>query len=94
MDTPLYEQIPPRLRRGIGLDVAKQSFDAAVLRPAQPRPTRGRGKSAFLRDIPVHRFARNRQGITECMQWVHSVIGDGVQAECLHVCMEAITPKA
>jgi transposase len=48
----------------VGADVAKESFDAALVRPGQHYP------STPLRDVPVATFARNKDGVREFLAWL------------------------
>jgi len=87
MATSLYEQIPQHstspVLHWIGMDVAKSSFDAAVVRAGQHYD------AATFRDVPVHTFARTRAGVKACLAWLRSALAEGVRPEHTRVCMEA-----
>ena len=50
----------------VGADVAKKTFDAALLRPGlHYSPT-------TLREVPVAHFARSDQGVTDFLGWLRT----------------------
>jgi len=55
----------------LGIDVAKKTFDAALVSPGAHYP------QTPLRDVPVQTFARDACGVTHCLDWVHQQIPDG-----------------
>ena len=48
----------------VGADVAKKTFDAALVRPGQHYP------STPLREVPVATFTRSIEGVKEFLSWV------------------------
>jgi len=52
----------------VGIDVAKATFDAAVVGPHQYYP------DTPLRDIPVQSFARCEQGVDDLLDWLGTVL--------------------
>jgi len=66
-----------------GLDVAKATFDAALVRRGQ-----GFGDTA-LREVPVETFARTRQGVGLFVAWLEA---QGVEVDEVRVVMEATGP--
>jgi len=64
----------------VGLDVAKGSFDAALLRPGQRFP------QTPLREVPVDSFARTPQGVHAFIDWIRA---QRVEPDTVRVVMEA-----
>lgn len=52
----------------VGIDVAKATFDAAVVGPHQYYP------DTPLRDIPVQSFARSEQGVGDLLDWLDTLL--------------------
>ena len=59
----------------VGVDVAKKTFDAALVRDGQKWPC------TPLSSVPVHSFVRTREGVGEFLSWLDSLItGDEAPA--------------
>ena len=67
----------------VGIDVAKKTFDAALVRPGQHYP------ETPLRDVPVKTFAREPQGVEEFLAWMRELVREAAQAPTVRVIMEA-----
>lgn len=67
----------------VGVDVAKKTFDAALVRDGQ------KWSSTPMASVPVHSFARTREGVDEFLAWLDSLAdGDGTACTA-RVVMEA-----
>ena len=58
----------------LGLDVAKKTFDAALVSPGAHYP------QTPLRDVPAQTFARDDRGVTQCLDWVRAQLPEGATA--------------
>jgi len=67
----------------IGIDVAKKTFDAALVRPGQHFP------ETKLRDVPVERFSRDPQGVEQFVAWWRGLLKQAPQAPAVRAIMEA-----
>jgi transposase len=67
----------------IGIDVAKKTFDAALVRPGQRFP------QTALREVPVDTFARDRQGVQKFLEWMRQLVANEPEAPEVRVVMEA-----
>lgn len=67
----------------IGIDVAKKTFDAALVGPGQ------RYQPGVLRGVPVDTFARDRQGVQKFLAWMKALVADHPQPPQVRVVMEA-----
>lgn len=63
-----------------GVDVAKETFDAALARADQRYP------QTPLSQVPARRFARTAQGVAEFAAWLDELVGE---KDAVRVCMEA-----
>jgi len=67
----------------VGIDVAKKTFDAALVRHGQKWP------ATPLANVPVRNFTRTRQGVLDFLQWLDTMtIPDGLCGR-VRVIMEA-----
>ena len=67
----------------VGADVAKKTFDAALLRPGlHYSPT-------TLREVPVAHFARSDQGVTDFLGWLRTQLGQVAAPVSVRLVMEA-----
>lgn len=73
MNAVIAENTEPQQQYWIGADVAKKTFDAALVRPGQHYP------STPLREVPVATFARSLDGVKEFLSWMASQL-DGVSS--------------
>jgi transposase len=67
----------------IGIDVAKKTFDAALVRHGQKWP------ATPLAEIPVRNFARTPQGVEDFLQWLDALVSAVDPPICVRVIMEA-----
>lgn len=67
----------------IGADVAKKTFDAALVRPGQHYP------STPLRAVPVATFARSPEGVREFVSWLADQLRAAASPVSVRVVMEA-----
>lgn len=63
-----------------GVDVAKDTFDASLVRSGQRYP------QTPLSQVPARRFARTAQGVAEFVAWLDELVG---KKDAVRVCMEA-----
>lgn len=63
-----------------GVDVAKDTFDAALVLGGQRYP------HTRLSQVPARRFERTEQGVSEFVAWLDERVGD---KDAVRVCMEA-----
>jgi len=71
------------LNHWIGMDVAKQTFDAALVRDGQKWP------ATALADVPVRTFARTRQGVHDFLQWLDTLVAADAHSTNVRIVMEA-----
>jgi transposase len=67
----------------MGIDVAKKTFDAGLVRPGQ------RFCVTQLREVPVQNFARTVQGTGQCLDWMRRQLADFTQPPSVRAVMEA-----
>ena len=67
----------------IGIDVAKKSFDAALVRPGQHFP------ETPLRTVPGETFSRDPQGVEKLLAWMREQLKEAPEAPTVRVVMEA-----
>lgn len=67
----------------IGMDVAKKTFDAALVRPDQHFP------QTALRDVPVETFSRDLQGVKAFVTWMREQLKDADGKPVVRALMEA-----
>jgi transposase len=67
----------------VGIDVAKLSFDAALVQADQHYP------STPLSAVPVRTFARTAAGVEACLTWLKTLPQGGLNAKTMRACMEA-----
>lgn len=67
----------------VGLDVSKQTFDAAVLTPGRVGP------AAALATLPTRAFARTPEGVLDFLHWLDTLVGDGEPDPAPRCVMEA-----
>jgi transposase len=67
----------------IGIDVAKKTFDAALVRPGQHFP------ETPLREVPVETFARDPRGVEKFLAWMRGLLTEAPQAPTVRAIMEA-----
>jgi len=67
----------------VGADVAKQTFDAALVSPGQHYP------STPLRDVPVATFARSVEGVNEFLSWLAAQLRGVSSPVSVRMVMEA-----
>jgi transposase len=67
----------------IGLDVAKKTFDAALVYPGQRYP------DTPLRTVPVQTFARTKEGVRKFLTWMGTLMPHDAQAPAVRAVMEA-----
>ena len=67
----------------VGVDVAKKTFDAALVRHGQKWP------ATPLAEIPVRTFTRTVEGVTEFLEWLDAFPADLNPSPQVHVVMEA-----
>lgn len=67
----------------IGIDVAKKTFDASLVRPGQHFP------DTPLREVPVDSFARTPEGVTQFLQWMRRELGQPSPAPSVRAVMES-----
>jgi transposase len=67
----------------VGVDVAKKTFDAALVRPGQKYPM------SPLSSIPVEEFARTPAGVTSFLRWLDACLTDDERLRPVRVVMEA-----
>jgi transposase len=67
----------------VGADVAKETFDAALVRPGQHYP------STPLREVPVATFARSIDGVKEFLSWLADRLRDVSTPVSVRMVMEA-----
>jgi transposase len=65
------------------MDVAKQTFDAALVRPGQHYPL------TPLRTVPVAGFARSAEGVKEFLSWMGAQLSDIQSPVSVRAVMEA-----
>ena len=61
----------------IGVDVAKKTFDAALVRDGQ------KWSSTPIASVPVRSFARTREGVGEFLVWLDTLMRDGGTARAV-----------
>jgi transposase len=83
MNTAIAEKDKDRDTYWIGADVAKLTFDAALLRPGQHYP------STPLREVPAATFARSIEGVDEFLSWVAGQVAQVSSPLSVRVVMEA-----
>jgi transposase len=66
----------------IGVDVAKATFDAALVRPGQHYP------AMPLREVPAERFERSARGVEALLRWMGNQLKDVPEPQ-VRVVMEA-----
>jgi len=67
----------------VGVDVAKKTFDAALVRDGQ------KWSSTPMASVPVRSFARTREGVGEFLVWLDTLVRDGDTPCTARVVMEA-----
>jgi len=67
----------------IGLDVAKKTFDAALVYPGQRYP------DTPLRTVPVQTFARTKAGVSQFLKWMAALMPADTPAPSARAVMEA-----
>jgi transposase len=67
----------------IGIDVAKKTFDAALVRPGQHFP------QTPLRTVPVETFSRDPQGVEKFLAWMRGLLKEAPEAPTVRAVMEA-----
>jgi len=67
----------------MGIDVAKKTFDAALVAPGQHFP------QTPLREIPVQTFARDPQGVKKCLAWMRGLLAPTSAPLTVRAVMEA-----
>lgn len=67
----------------IGIDVAKKTFDAALVRPGQRFP------QTQLREIPVETFKRDPGGVQTFLHWMNGLVVQEPEPPQARVIMEA-----
>jgi len=67
----------------VGMDVAKKTFDAALVRPAEHFP------ETALRAVPVETFSRDRQGVARFLAWMRALLQGVPGAPTVRAVMEA-----
>jgi transposase len=67
----------------MGMDVAKDTFDAALVRPGQHYP------QTPLREVPVKTFSRDPQGVAQCLTWMRTVLHKAPAPPTVRGIMEA-----
>ncbi len=67
----------------VGADVAKATFDAALVRPGQHYP------ATPLRAVPVDTFARNAEGVGQFLDWLAAQLRDVGAPVSVRMVMEA-----
>ena len=72
----------------LGIDVAKETFDAALYQPTDT------GRERPMREIPVRHFDRTPEGVQQCIQWLDRLMqraedGDVGPAAGVRAVMEA-----
>jgi transposase len=73
----------PKCTHWLGLDVAKATFDAALVRAGQKYP------ATPLASLPVRRFARTSEGVRELLQWLEPLVAPTAPAPEVRAVMEA-----
>ena len=73
----------PQSPHWVGIDVAKNSFDAALVRDGQKYP------ATPLATVPVRSFTRTVAGVRDLLQWLDTLVADTVPASGVRVVMEA-----
>lgn len=67
----------------VGLDVAKKTFDAALVFHGQKWP------ATPLAEIPVHSFERTIEGVNQLLQWIDALLSEKDPGGSVRVVMEA-----
>lgn len=67
----------------MGIDVAKKTFDAALVCPGQHFP------HTPLRAVPVETFSRDPQGVEKFLAWMRELLKDTPRTPTVRVAMEA-----
>jgi len=67
----------------MGIDVAKETFDAALVRPGQ------HFVPEQLRDVPVQTFSRDPRGVKQFLAWMGKLLKDEPRAPKVRAVMEA-----
>lgn len=83
MNTVIADNTENQEEHWVGADVAKQTFDAALVRPGQHYP------STPLREVPVATFARSIDGVSEFLSWLAGQVRGVSSAVPARMVMEA-----
>lgn len=67
----------------MGLDVAKKTFDAALVAPGQHFP------QTPLREVPVETFTRDPGGVKKCLAWMREQLAQAPAPVAVRAVMEA-----
>ena len=67
----------------IGIDVAKQDFQAALAHTGQKWP------ATALRELPVKRFARSPEGVQTLLAWLRTLMQAEFEGGTIRVIMES-----
>jgi len=67
----------------VGIDVAKKTFDAALVRDGQKYP------ATPIASIPVRSFSRTPQGVCELVEWLDSLVSGEHPSCAMRAVMEA-----
>ena len=73
----------PSLTRRFGIDVAKKTFDAALVSPEQHFP------ETPLRTVPVESFSRDPQGVEKFLAWMRELLKKAPGTPKVRAVMEA-----